>query len=141
VDRIQKQHIFQYHRITPSAIGHAGDVEEKAVPPNEHPEVVDSNHQQNALPSGKFRRRHIEPPPPIATKVGRKKLQDTTTAHHEKNTNNPKKEDGGAISKRTPDQQLVDAATSSISELGIELQHPYSDATPPPPSRRCPLKP
>jgi hypothetical protein len=78
-------------------IRQAGDGEEQAVPPNEDPRAIDPNHQQNAPPSGRFRRRHVETPPPLATKAGWKKLQDTTAAYHQKNTNNPKKEDGGAI--------------------------------------------
>jgi hypothetical protein len=44
-------------------------------------------------------------------------------------------------SERKPGQQLADAATSGFAEMGIELRHPYSDATPPPPSRRRLLKP
>jgi hypothetical protein len=78
-------------------IAQAGDGEEQAIPPNEDPRAVDPNHQQNAPPSGRFRRRRVEPPPSLATKAGRKKLQDATAAHHQKNTNNPNKEDGGAI--------------------------------------------
>jgi len=39
-------------------------------------------------------------------------------------------------SERIPGQQLAGAATSGLAEMGIELQHPYSDATPPPPSGR-----
>jgi hypothetical protein len=44
-------------------------------------------------------------------------------------------------SERKIGQQLADAATSGLAEKGIELRYPYSDATPPPPSRRRLLKP